>query len=585
LPCITTAAALLLFAAPGASALAPGAPDPSFGASGVITPTGLRVGQVLPQRDGSMLVLGLRGINTPWRTVLQRRLPDGSQDRTFGGTGEVFIETPRAIGPAAFTQAWQYDDGRLLVMGWTSVVSSVDLLDAWEDRVVIGRLLPDGRPDPTFSRDGFLSIDAAVGGPEEEVIPEIRPIVDTSDPSRLGFEITTSASTALTAFDGAGRLDTGFAEDGTLVVDVAAYERRRGASGTYGGNALGWRMAADGRWLLAARSWRGSGPTAERWQHLHRYTAAGVLDAAFGTDGTAIVTDPGASRRGEWYDGFPADLIALRDGGLVTIEEAADDGSTTLTRWRADGTLDASWSGDGQSELDVQSIDGGSLSVSDAEEDAAGRIVLSLSAWRTDDARFLRLTSTGDIDTTFDADGAWLPLARATVETSEFAPELAAPFTLDARGRVVWWADLGTLGCCPWRGRISSRIGVLAAADAPRVDATLQLAIRARRCGASRARACVVTTTGGVVVEGQLAPVPPLGQRVVYVSLFDCEGGRHFVGGVRVGDDGRFTRVLGAARDGDRWRVVARREPWGDQADVVSRAMHLRLPRTGRCEL
>jgi uncharacterized delta-60 repeat protein len=120
-----------------------GSPVASFGANGIAHLRD-REGYVVAveySSDGDPVVLehhpgGSGGGPIP----VERLMPDGKPDRTFGG-GRVVLRPP--IGEVQATALAAAPGGRMLVGGFAG------------NRFVVGCLLPDGKPDPHFGSHGW----------------------------------------------------------------------------------------------------------------------------------------------------------------------------------------------------------------------------------------------------------------------------------------------------------------------------------------------------------------------------------------------------------------------------------------------
>lgn len=134
-----------------------GLPDPSFGAQGVVVlsassaggvNTGLSVVRAATLLDdGRVLLLGHgagRGFD------LMRLRPDGRPDPTFDGDGHIHIALPMALDRQLRALA-TLPDGRILAAG--DAQFNVD--GVIEQDAVSVRLLPDGRPDPSYAAGAF----------------------------------------------------------------------------------------------------------------------------------------------------------------------------------------------------------------------------------------------------------------------------------------------------------------------------------------------------------------------------------------------------------------------------------------------
>jgi len=149
---------------------------------------------------------------------------------------------------------------------------------------------------------------------------------------------------------------------------------------------------------------------------LARFLADGTLDPSFDGDGMAA-TDVGTS-------GVPRALAVQPDGKIVA---AGNAGGVAVVRYHPDGTLDASFDGDG---IVITTAPGGARAEAVALQ-PDGKIVVAgsagspflsvLSVWRYE--------SDGSPDATFDGDG----MATASIGSFAFALDLA----LQPDGKIV----------------------------------------------------------------------------------------------------------------------------------------------------
>jgi len=144
-----------------------GALDPGFASGGVLTasfadPPGPQEGRdAVIQPDGRIVVLTAAG----YASYLSRYLPNGEPDTTFGNGGSVALPSPGHNSYIALTLDGQ---GRIVVIGmepatpWQAPDKSLEL--NINVNGVVYRFLPDGSPDSSFGTGGKTVI--AVPPPE-----------------------------------------------------------------------------------------------------------------------------------------------------------------------------------------------------------------------------------------------------------------------------------------------------------------------------------------------------------------------------------------------------------------------------------
>jgi uncharacterized delta-60 repeat protein len=241
-----------------------------------------------------------------------------------------------------------------------------------------------GEPDPAWSGDGLvtdaLGVDAT--GVRVLVLGNNKVIVagevDEGGPS--GVDVLLARYTA------GGMLDTTFSGDGYRSIDLT------------NGIDSAWALArqSNGRYLVGGEEY---GPNRV---FVLRTLANGNLDPTFSGDGVATPTIPG-------YDGgFPWTLLVQPDGKVLAVGEAYPTGGGSdlmVLRFRPNGTLDPSFSGDGRLVLDVA---GGEDTAWGAQLLGNGKILgIGTANTAADDPRVgvFRINANGTMDSTFSGDG------------------------------------------------------------------------------------------------------------------------------------------------------------------------------------
>jgi uncharacterized delta-60 repeat protein len=400
-----------VLAFPSAAFAQAGALDTSFSGDGRATtdfsPRDDFAAAIALQADGKIVVAGVSAWDGPNPTfALARYNADATLDMTFGGDGRVTTNfTPREDG--AYGVAIQAD-GKIVAAGDAGLGSG-------NSRFAVARYNADGTLDTTFGGDGkvtteFTSRDDPVAG---LVIQADGRIVLSGGAAWNG----SNPRIALARYDADGTLDTTFGGDGRVTTDVAAGREYAGAV----------TVQVDGK-IVAGGLVRQ--PGARAGFALVRYAINGTLDPTF--DGNGKVRTNFTS----WSDSVQ-NLVIQPDGKIVAAGIAGSGGSNpqfALARYAPDGTLDASFSGDGKVTTDFTpgydrgwdvglQTDGKILVAGDA---AGQGFRFALARYATD----------GALDTTFSGDGK---------VTTNFTPraDLAYGLAIQPDGNIVLAGEAG----------------------------------------------------------------------------------------------------------------------------------------------
>ena len=352
------------------AAAAPGDLDPSFSRDGKLvgyedfTLREPGFSDVVLQGDGRIVAAGDYG--------LVRFNPDGTTD-------DSFVADPPYTAWRSFAAVALQPDGKIVVAG-----HEYRYLKTTGSDFVVARYNPDGSRDDTFSGDGLVTMD--FGGHDDEakaiVVQPDGKIVVAGYSVELDADDVPSRDFALARYNPDGTLDDTFSGDGkrtTNFADDTAHDIALqpdgkivvggSASGDFAlvrydqGGQLDPTFSGDGRATVGLTDAQGTGARAIIVQPTGRIVAAGgtagafalarfgpngSLDASFGGDG--VVT----TNFGE-VDGYPRRAAAwdvvFRSGRLLAAGYANDD--FALARYELDGDLDPGFSGDGMLTTDM----------------------------------------------------------------------------------------------------------------------------------------------------------------------------------------------------------------------------------------
>ncbi len=348
--------------------------DESFGLGGIVTtPVGISADygySVMLQPDGRLVVVGSGTGELLDSFALVRYEPDGSLDKTFGSDGKVVVRVGNAptTGYAGALQS----DGKILVAGHMR-------LGALNGDMVVARYLSTGvcyTPTPT----------------------------PTSTPTPTP---TPSSSPTPSC---AGALDVTFDEDGKVTTPVQSSTDVATSSA----------VQADGKIVVAGTSYTGTDPNFA----VVRYNRDGSLDTSFDGDGKVITRVLGNSDS--------ADAVAIAPDGKIVVAGSASYPATNpdfaIVRYNQDGSLDATFDGDGKAIVDVSSFPARAYAVAIYPD---GRIVAAGTAHNGESYNFavVRLNVNGSPDTTFSNDGK--------VMTEIAAGDIAYSIAIGTDGRIA----------------------------------------------------------------------------------------------------------------------------------------------------
>lgn len=341
----------------------PGDLDPTFGSQGKVT-TDFGFGNsaataAVVQADGKLVVAGYSFNGRTYNFALARYQDNGLLDPTFSDNGIVTT----SISPSddfAAAMALQ-PDGKIVVAGTGN-----------GDFVVV-RYQSNGLLDSTFSGDGIAVTDL---GDEGDAAYAVALQAD----GKMVVAGYSSSAFALVRYNSNGTLDASFNDDGIVKTQV----------GTFGGaNAVA--IQADGKILAAGTSHTAS--SSDNFSVV-RYRPNGSLDPDFGS-GSIVTTDFGGADK--------ANAIVLQPDGKIVVAGSRhkDDDDFALARYQSNGSLDSTFSDDGKVITDF----GDGVNALSLQPD--GKIIAAGAGFFTDSRNFAlaRYKPDGALDATFSGDG------------------------------------------------------------------------------------------------------------------------------------------------------------------------------------
>jgi uncharacterized delta-60 repeat protein len=308
-----------------------GSLDSTFGGDGRVTTnfTGEAdaASAVVVQCDGKIVAAGGAGFSdTDFDTVMAvaRYDIDGSLDTSFGGDGRVTTDLTSTYDQANAIAL--QDDGKIVVAGYADAAGSTP-------KFGLVRYKTDGSLDRSFGSRGKVLTSVGYGAAAFGVAVQRDGKIVVSGETLIGESDT---AFALVRYKSDGSLDKTFGGNGKVTTNFT--------SGADANNAVA--IQADGE--IVASGGANAGPHSVF--ALARYDTDGTLDPSFGRHGKVTTA---FTRHGDFAE---EGLCIQPDGKIVAAGVAGAEGvnpTFAIARYDADGSLDASFGGDGRVSTDI----------------------------------------------------------------------------------------------------------------------------------------------------------------------------------------------------------------------------------------
>ncbi len=388
----------------------PGRLDTSFGNNGIVTTDFNQqtdtAETILFDSQGRILVAGTAGgLGGTKYFGVTRYSAEGLLDTSFGNQGKV--TTTFYGGGDAGRDMLLDGDGRIVLAG------QVENPNGSYDFGVV-RYSENGLLDTEFGANGKVQLDIAGGNDGARAIA-----LDSSGNILIagGSDNDSDSDISLVRLRDDGSLDLeNFGDGGQVTTDIDGDQD----------DAYGIVVDSQGRITLASRARTSitneEGESRRTYNFvLTRYSASGILDTSFGTNG-AVVMD-----LDEGQD-YPHGIALDAQGNLLVVGRAGVSGqgqNVTLVRYDSNGALDSSFGDAGKVVLNVSDrTDAGY----DILIDEAGKIVVVGAVNR--DLALFRFNPDGSRDLSFAVGG------QTIVEASE-GLSLGLSVALDSADRIV----------------------------------------------------------------------------------------------------------------------------------------------------
>jgi uncharacterized delta-60 repeat protein len=354
-----------------------GSLDTSFDGDGIAASppgtNGSRANSVAIQADGKIVAVGQSCCTSNTTSIVGYRYnTDGSINGQWGTNPTI----PGFFGYANAHSVAVQPDGKIDTIGTIET--------GGQNGMAFIRLNADLSADPTFGTGGVLirPLDSHVGVSSAAVQPDGTIVVAGNSWSPSGQDIN------VLRFTSSGTFDTSFDGDGKVTTDFGFFQ----------GNVLyDTAIQPDGK-ILAVGGVRTDFA-------LLRYNSDGLPDTTFGSGTGKVRTDMGSS-------GDTARAVAIQTDAKMVVAGGSYDWDDNqccfaLARYNADGSLDATFSGDGK--VVTGFYDGTGVSGDGAFDvviQPDGKIVAAGNRWGNQSGFLvIRYNADGSLDTSFDGDG------------------------------------------------------------------------------------------------------------------------------------------------------------------------------------
>lgn len=357
---------------------------------------------VAVQPDGRIVLAGGVNRNGDFQFAAARFLPDGTPDSSFAGNGR--LEFP--VGDfSARAKAVLIQADERIVLGGSSGGPAYGF--------GLSRRLTDGSADPSFSNDGIVITSRYLNGTVTDLLQQPGGKLIAAGLFFDNFD----AHVALARYHTDGRVDSTFGPDGTGL--WSAFSQAID-------DPLGPAVALqpDGRIVLACEY---GGNLPDRDVLVRRFTAQGMVDSSFGTNGY-VITDLGVGRD-------TARGVAIRPDGRIVVAGWTEIFGVTkafVLRYLPNGAVDPSFGDDGLVLIDLfYTFQPGAAMALRLQPD--GRIVVAGFGTPGEYADFAaaRLEPHGVLDTSYGVSG------RQILDFPGTGEDKALALALDADGNAI----------------------------------------------------------------------------------------------------------------------------------------------------
>ncbi len=391
-----------------------GSLDASFGTGGIVTTAGSinsAINCLVVQPDGKIVVGGYADDDGK-DFLVARYTAAGAVDASFGSSGFVRLDLT-SNEEVVYGLALQAD-GKIIAVG-QAIPSSTDF--------AIVRLTTAGIQDPTFGTGGLVTLDVAGSG-YTDVAKAVAVQGDGSILVAGTYGTSSYSHIAVAKFTSTGALDTSFGVSGVATASI----------GSYGDDVAGFAVQSDGKIVVASQA----DFSDFRYASLARFTAAGVLDTSFSSDGLLH------QALNDWsYNDSPAAVFLQSDGKIVVAGSSTTStySALSLGRFGSAGELDAGFGSGGTTQTLAGTANSQGLAA--ALQPDGMILVAGYTVNSTEDFLLARYTSAGVLDSAFGSSGI------VTMDVAGDADDAITSLAVQPDGMIVagGYAVVGGISC------------------------------------------------------------------------------------------------------------------------------------------
>lgn len=317
-----------------------GSPDVNYGVDGFAVAEKMTQGYidisgegkaVMVQPDGKVLVAGLvyGSSSSDTRIAVWRFTSLGKLDTTFGTDGQALVYSP-TVGSAVAVGYF-----------WGKIIVATRVVQGSETDSVLFRLNSDGTVDTSFGFGGWV----LTGGQNGTTLSGLHNLggaralaIDFSTGDILvgGHYYDTSHHLGIARYNQSGSLVTSFGTNGVAMTPTVITGNNCGLTDTSTVRYDSVMLFSDGR--VAAGGYIGDLGNQFLWSYfLGRYTAAGITDVAFSSDG--YTQGPCSA-----YSAHLSGSVLQSNGKIIHLVPVNDTAnSATLYRVTTSGIYDLTW--------------------------------------------------------------------------------------------------------------------------------------------------------------------------------------------------------------------------------------------------